>query len=79
MQSALHTIVPMNETVGLLLKQFYLFDIILLYLFQCKGARADANKNAATLNECDIDAYFLILRSICSFDDAMNTENAVES
>ena len=36
-------------------------------------------KNAATLNECGIDACMLILRSICSFDDAMNTENAAEN
>ena len=33
-------------------------------------------KNAATLNECGIDAYFPILGSVCSLDDAMNTEIA---
>jgi glycerate kinase len=36
-------------------------------------------KNAATLNECGIDAYFPILRTVCSLDDAMNTENAAEN
>jgi len=36
-------------------------------------------KNAATLNECGIDAYFPILGSVCSLDDAMNTEKAAEN
>lgn len=36
-------------------------------------------KNAATLNECGIDAYIPVLRTVCSFDDAMNTENAAEN
>ncbi len=33
-----------------------------------------AKKNAAPFNECGIDAYFPILGSVCSLDDAMNTE-----
>ena len=36
-------------------------------------------KNAAPFNECGIDAYFPILGSVCSLDDAMNTENAAEN
>ncbi|HBI52799.1 MAG TPA: hypothetical protein DDX72_08480 [Ruminococcaceae bacterium] len=36
-------------------------------------------KDAATLNECGIDAYFPILRTVCSLDDAMNPENAAEN
>ena len=36
-------------------------------------------KDAATLNECGIDAYFPILRTLCSLDDAMNTEKAAEN
>ena len=36
-------------------------------------------KDAATLNGCGIDAYFPILRTLCSLDDAMNTEIAVEN
>ena len=36
-------------------------------------------KDAATLNECGIDAYFPILRTVCSLDDAMYTENAAEN
>ena len=36
-------------------------------------------KNNATLNECGIDAYFPILRTVCSLEDAMNTENAAEN
>jgi len=36
-------------------------------------------KDAATLNECGIDAYFPILRTVCSLEDAMNTENAAEN
>ncbi|MBR1833724.1 MAG: glycerate kinase, partial [Ruminiclostridium sp.] len=37
------------------------------------------SKDAAALNGCGIDAYFPILRTVCSFDDAMNTENAAEN
>ena len=36
-------------------------------------------KDAATLNECGIDAYFPILQTVCSLDDAMNTEKAAEN
>ena len=36
-------------------------------------------KDAATLNECGIDAYFPILRTVCSLEEAMNTENAAEN
>ena len=36
-------------------------------------------KDAATLNGCGIDAYFPILRTVCSLEDAMNTENATEN
>ncbi|MBO6230425.1 MAG: glycerate kinase [Ruminiclostridium sp.] len=36
-------------------------------------------KDAATLNECGIDAYFPILRTVCSLDDAMNPMNAAEN
>ena len=36
-------------------------------------------KNAATLNECGIDAYFPILRIVRSLDDAMTPENAEEN
>ena len=36
-------------------------------------------KDAATLNECGIDAYFPILRTVCSLEDAMNPVNAVEN
>ena len=36
-------------------------------------------KNAAPLNECGIDAYFPILCTVCSLEDAMNTENAEEN
>ena len=36
-------------------------------------------KDAATLNECGIDAYFPILRTVCSLEEAMNTEIAAEN
>ena len=36
-------------------------------------------KNAAILNECGIDAYFPILRTVCSLEEAMNTEIAAEN
>ena len=32
-----------------------------------------------TANACGIDAYFPILRTVCSLEDAMNTENAAEN
>ena len=35
-----------------------------------------ATKDAATLNGCGIDAYFPILRTVCSLEEAMNTEIA---
>ena len=36
-------------------------------------------KDAAALNECGIDAYFPILRAVCSLEDAMNSESAAEN
>ena len=36
-------------------------------------------KDAATLNECGIDAYFPILCTVCSLEDAMNPVNAAEN
>ena len=36
-------------------------------------------KDAAVLNECGIDAYFPVLRNVCSLEDAMNTENAASN
>ncbi len=36
-------------------------------------------KDAATLNECGIDAYFPILRGVCSPEGAMNPVNAAEN
>lgn len=36
-------------------------------------------KDAAILNECGIDAYFPILRGVCSLEVAMRTENAEQN
>ena len=36
-------------------------------------------KDAAALNECGIDAYFPILRSVCSLEDAMKPETAEQN
>ena len=36
-------------------------------------------KDAAALNECGIDAYFPIIRTVCSLEEAMKIENAEQN
>ena len=49
------------------------------YMLINNDLRYSVTKYAATLNECGIDAYFPILRTVCSLEEAMNTENAAEN